>query len=180
MGEIKSPPIAFPIIAIMYTSEKRYLQIVEECENRLGELLDSGPIYKVSNFTNYYTEEFGTELNKRLHIFKTPQVLQDFHKTKIWTNNLELSTGDKNNKRVVNIDPGYLEPSKLVLYSTKNFSHRIYIGDGIYAEITMTYEHGKFKFLPWTYPDYLWEENVKFLLKVRSEIVKILRNKVDA
>jgi hypothetical protein len=180
MGEIKSPPVAFPIIAIMFTSEKCYIQAIEECKNRLGELLDSGPVYKVSDFTNYYGKEFGTGLHKRLHIFKNPQPLQNFHKIKIWTNDLELSIGEKNNKRIVNLDPGYLESSKLVLYSTKNFSHRIHIGDGIYAELTMIYEHGKFKFLPWTYPDYLWDENVKFLLEVRSKIVKVLRNKVDA
>jgi hypothetical protein len=75
-------------------------------------------------------------------------------------------------RRRINLDPGYLEPSKLVLFSTKNFSHRIYCGDGIFGEVTLIYERGKFKILPWTYPDYYWAESLKFLMAMRNEIVR--------
>ncbi|MCK4715406.1 MAG: DUF4416 family protein, partial [Candidatus Marinimicrobia bacterium] len=74
-----------------------------------------------------------------------------------------------------NIDPGYLTPAKLVLFSAKNFSHRIYTGSGIFAEVTMLYAHGEFVRLPWTYSDYYWEENLNFLYTMRNKIVKIAR-----
>ena len=90
---------------------------------------------------------------------------------------MNLYPGDSRGIRVANIDPGYLEPSKLVLYSTKNFSHRIYVGNGIFAEVTLIYEHGDFKFLPWTYPDYMWRPNVDFLKSVRANIVVLNRKK---
>ena len=176
MGEIKPSPKAHPFFALMFASEGHYGQVIERLKERFGEILGSGPIYKVSDFTDYYEEEFGSVLNKQMFVFREPRNLENFHKVKIWTSGLEISTGGKYNKlRLVNIDPGYLEPSKLVLYSTKNFSHRVHVGKGIFAEVTLIYEHGKFKFLPWTYPDYSWEKNIEFLLNMRREIVKFAR-----
>ena len=178
MGEIKPSPKAHPFFALMFSYDDHYETVLNEIKERFGEILGSGPVYKVSDFTNYYEEEFGLDLQKQMFIFRKPQNLENFHDVKIWTNSLEISTGVKYNKlRSVNIDPGYLEPSKLVLYSTKNFSHRIHIGKSIFAEVTLIYEHGKFKFLPWTYPDYSWEKNIEFLLKMRREVVKFAREK---
>ncbi len=176
MGEIKDAPNAHPFFALMFTSEGHYGQIVSQLKERFGEILGSGPVYKVSDFTDYYEEEFSLDLQKQMFVFRESRTLENFHEVKVWTNGLEISTGVKHNKsRSVNIDPGYLEPSKLVLYSTKNFSHRVHVGKGIFAEVTIIYEHGKFKFLPWTYPDYSWERNIEFLLKMRREIVKFAR-----
>ncbi len=176
MGEIKPSPKAHLFFALMFTSEGHYRQVIEMLKERFGEIMGSGPIYKVSDFTDYYEKEFGLELQKQMFVFSEPQILENFHYLKVFTNSLEISTGGKCNKfRSVNIDPGYLELSKLVLYSTKNFSHRVHVGKGIFAEVTLIFEHGKFKFLPWTYPDYSWEKNIEFLLNMRSEIVKFAR-----
>ncbi len=54
----------------------------------------------------------------------------------------------------MNLDPGYVELSKVVLASTKNFYHRILVADGIYAEVTMHYEAGAWRSFPWTFPDF--------------------------
>ena len=176
MGEIKPSLKAHPFFALMFTSEGHYGQIVNQLKKRFGEILGFGPVYKVSDFTDYYEEEFGLDLQKQMFVFREPRTLENFHDVKVWTNGLEISMRNKHNEsRSVNIDPGYLEPSKLVLYSTKNFSHRVHVGKGIFAEVTIIYEHGKFKFLPWTYPDYSWERNIEFLLKMRREIVKFAR-----
>jgi hypothetical protein len=72
-------------------------------------------------------------------------------------------------RRRVNIDPGYLLPERFVLATAKNFSHRIYIGQGIYADLTLIYRHGEFHPLPWTYPDYADQPLRRFLRTVRHK-----------
>jgi hypothetical protein len=67
----------------------------------------------------------------------------------------------------VNIDPGYLLHERFVLASGKNFSHRIYICRGIYADMTLNYQKGNFQKLPWTYPDYADGPILSFLRQVR-------------
>ena len=68
---------------------------------------------------------------------------------------LELKySEDETGRRKVNVDPGYLEAGKVVLASTKNANHRIYVDAGIYAEATLAYVAGKYQFYEYTYPDY--------------------------
>lgn len=103
--------------------------------------------------TEYYAPEFGPNLQRQILSFAqliSPSQLPD---TKLKTNELEwLIAGG--GKRRVNVDPGYVSLGKLVLASTKNHAHRIYLGQGIYAEVTLTYQRGRFRPWPWTYPDY--------------------------
>jgi hypothetical protein len=86
----------------------------------------------------------------------------------VFTNDLEHEHSS-NGKRVVNIDPGYLLHERFVLATGKNYSHRIYIGKGIYADLTLIYAKGGFKPLPWTYPDYASEIIITFLEQVRKK-----------
>ena len=71
-------------------------------------------------------------------------------------------------RRRVNIDPGYLLYERFVLASGKNFSHRIYIGKKIYADLTLIYQRGVFEKLPWTYPDYADQPIISFLERARA------------
>jgi len=84
------------------------------------------------------------------------------------TNRLEGEYA-KDGRRRVNIDPGYLLLERLVLASGKNFSHRIYLDNGIYADLTLIYQHGGFQKLPWTYPDYADQPMLAFLQQVRRK-----------
>lgn len=118
--------------------------------------------------TDYYFAEMGDGLKKLLVSFDHPFNPQDLWLAKRSTIDIE-SIYAAGGKRRVNLDPGYVEPSKLVLASTKNFSHRIYLQQGIYAEITMTYSGGQFHKLPWTYPDYQEPAFLKFLGTVRED-----------
>ena len=77
--------------------------------------------------------------------------------------------------RPVNLDPGIIEPSKLILASTKNFSHRIYIGNSIYAELTLSFVKGTWQSYSYTFPDYKEERYHEFLSKVRNRLVEQLR-----
>jgi len=74
--------------------------------------------------------------------------------------------------RPVNFDPGLIEPSKLVLASTKNFAHRIYIGENMYAEVTMTYVRGKWETFPFTFPDFKSGRYDRFLSRVRERLAQ--------
>ena len=78
--------------------------------------------------------------------------------------------------RPVNLDPGIIEPSKLVLATTKNYSHRIYIGSKMYAEVTLIFDKGDWRPLPYTYPDYRQPQYFDFFTKVRSRLVQQLRS----
>jgi hypothetical protein len=75
----------------------------------------------------------------------------------------------------VNVDPGYLEAGKVVLASTKNAGHRIYLHSGIYGEAALLYYDGAFQACPHTYPDYQWAETLSFLTSLRSVYLHQLR-----
>lgn len=170
MGEIKKNLRIQPFVAIMYNQDGLYEQALYKIVNKFGDPLGRSREYNFSSFTSYYEDEFGKGLNKRMLVFQKPQDLQDFHKIKIWTNQLEEELSKNPDSRDINIDPGYLGLSKLVLFSTKNYSHRIYINDGIFAEVTLIYEYSQFKTQSWTYPDYADEKNLAFLRKMREKI----------
>ncbi|MDO9548490.1 MAG: DUF4416 family protein [Candidatus Marinimicrobia bacterium] len=172
---IKPAIRAHPFVAVMFNREDQLKKILDVLENRFGSIMSAGPIYRVSDFSDYYEKEFGDQLQKQLFVFQNPTSLENFYQIKVRTNELELDTDPGTRRRILNIDPGYLEPSKLVLYSSKNFSHRTYCGAGIFAEVTMSFSHGDFIRLPWTYNDYYWEENRRFLLDARKQIVQMTR-----
>jgi len=163
----------------MFTTEEQKRNVLERFNERFGRILGGGPIYLVTDFTDYYVKEFGSNLRKQLFVFATPVSLENYPRIKVWSNQIEIEPKSRSEyPRIVNIDPGYLEPSKLVLFSTKNYSHRVYLADGIFAEVTMLYARGKFVKLPWTYADYYWAENLKFLIEMRKQIVKISRRRL--
>lgn len=176
MGIIKTSISAHPFVAIMFATPEQLQQVLGDLTERLGTVLGSGLSYRVTDFTDYYVKEFGDNLQKQFFVFEKPVNLEAFNQIKVRTNQLETEIEPTfPSRRAVNIDPGYLTPAKLVLFSAKNFSHRIYTGSGIFAEVTMLYAHGEFVRLPWTYSDYYWEENLKFLYTMRNKIVKIAR-----
>jgi len=180
MGIIKTPPSAHPFVAIMFSRPEQLQQVLDRLTERLGAVMGSGLSYKVTDFTDYYVKEFGPDLQKQFFVFEKPVPLEGFGQIKIWTNRLETEINPTSaGHRSVNIDPGYLTPAKLVLFSAKNFSHRIYTGSGIFAEVTMLFAHGEFVRLPWTYNDYYWDINRKFLYTMRNKIVKIARKNLS-
>jgi hypothetical protein len=86
---------------------------------------------------------------------------------KLLTNGLEQEWSEGGRRRI-NLDPGYVSRSKLVLATTKNHGHRIYLGRGIYAEVTLTYRDKDYRPWPWTYPDYRTESYREILRAIRG------------
>lgn len=117
--------------------------------------------------TAYYEEEFGGELKRKFFSFKDLISLEKNYKIKLHTNKIEEKLS-KNGSRTVNLDPGYITLSNLVLFTTKNRSHRAYLGSGIYADLELTFTKKSFRPLEWTYPDYRSDEYVRFFNEVRE------------
>lgn len=122
--------------------------------------------------TDYYREELGAEPLRKFWAFPgrfDPGVLAA---RKLLTNAMELRLAKELGgayPRPVNLDPGYVTLAKLVLASAKNFTHRIYIGSGIYAEVTMRYRAKKgFEAFPWTFPDFASGRYEEFFLALRG------------
>jgi len=139
-----------------------------------------GPIDLVSrwfpfDYTDYYTREMGTPLYRRMLAFKRLIDQEQLPDIKHLTNTIE-SDHATHGGRIVNIDPGYLLLERLVLATGKNFSHRIYLRRGIYADLTLIYRKGRFESLPWTYPDYADSRLQAFLHKVRKKYAHDLKN----
>jgi len=117
--------------------------------------------------TNYYEKEFGKELKRNFIAFKKLIPAGSLARIKITANAIENKLSRKK-MRLINIDPGYLDLAKLVLASTKDYVHRIYLNSGIFAEITLFYADKTFKPWPWTYPDYKTEEYATIFNAIRG------------
>ena len=116
--------------------------------------------------SDYYAAEMGDHLWRQFVSCRDRMRADQLGAIKLRTNALEGRWRDARGRRV-NIDPGYLAPLKLVLATTKDAAHRIYIGDGIFAEVTLRYEHGTFRRCEHTYPDYAAPEAIAFFNRVR-------------
>ena len=122
------------------------------------------------NFTSYYEPEMGNAIDRVFFSFERLIEADRLPEIKRQTNVIELEMAplSKTVRRPVNLDPGYLEQAKVILASTKNFYHRIHLGNGIFAEVTMHFQNGAWHFFPWTYPDYQSQDYREFFLKVRQ------------
>lgn len=126
------------------------------------------------SWSDYYEKEMGGDLQKYYAVFCDPVDRSLLPSIKKYTNELE-SRYSENGRRRVNIDPGYIARDKLALASTKDFYHRLYLGEGIYGEVTLHYRKGCFRHFSWTYPDYKEWEFLKFLEMARADLVYNIR-----
>ena len=166
MGTIKKPnPVKF-FIAVLFESSAALEMILPYLEKEFGPIQWKSPIIDFT-YTNYY-QEIGEKLKRIFLVFQKlidPGELAD---RKILTNQLESKTGNTQISRRINLDPGYFDGGKIVLATTKNFSHRVYIGNGIYAEATIRWEKGDFRPFEYTYPDYASKEYRPSLIQIRK------------
>lgn len=126
------------------------------------------------DYTNYYNAEMGENLVRRFLSMEElirPEILPDI---KLATNEIEDKSA-LNSRRRVNIDPGYISKAHLILATGKAYTHRPYLRDGIYADLTLVYQGKKFCSLPWTYPDYADEKQILMLGKIRDRYLLQLK-----
>ncbi len=106
--------------------------------------------------TDYYQEEMGDPLRRWWVTLKTQWLESNLAKKKRAFMEYEQSAAEQFSvsERPINLDPGYVRGNQVVLASTKYVAHRVCIGNGMYAELTLLFEEGEYRPLPWTYPDY--------------------------
>ena len=147
MGKInKHPPVK--LIAGLIFREQDILNAAQACLRKRFGKIDFESQALAFNHTDYYQEEFGDNLLRKFVSFKKPADPQALAEIKIFTNKIEQGLS-KHGCRRINIDPGYLNLSKLILATTKDYSHRIYLKKGIYAEVALFYQDKSFK--PWPF-----------------------------
>jgi len=166
VGEVRPPQPVKLFIATLYEDPEVLVRLLPRLTERLGDIeWQSDPI--PFTYTDYY-RDIGERLLRVFLVFRElvdPGILPE---VKLFTNELEKSTADATHPRRINLDPGYFDGGKIVLATTKNFSHRVYIGRGIYAEATIKWEKGDFRPFPYTYPDYQSEAYRPVLRKIRE------------
>ena len=166
MGNINIPDKVKLITGIIYKDEELLEIVLKKLSGIYGKIdlrLESFSFI----YTDYYKEELGDNLKKMYISFVDFIDSERLPEIKIRTNKIE-NEYLKNNLRRINIDPGYITPAKLVLATTKNYSHRIHLAKGIFGDIHLNVDKGKFKPNPWTYPDYKEDFVLEFFGKVRK------------
>lgn len=141
-------------------------QLLKELEDRFGPADHVSEPF-VFDQTDYYDAELGSPITRRLVTFETLRPLDELADIKLFTNGLEERCGQGGN-RLFNLDPGFITRERLVLATGKNFSHRIYLKDGIWADLTLIWRKKGWQDFPWTFPDYAGDDMKSRLTKLRQ------------
>jgi hypothetical protein len=118
-------------------------------------------------YTDHYNKEFGENLKRKFISLERLISPENIYRVKLMTNHIERKLS-KFGKRMINVDPGYITEAKLVLLTTKDYSHRIYLRSGIYVESTLKFHHGRYLALESTYPDYKTDIYIDIFNKIRD------------
>ncbi|NIM58556.1 MAG: DUF4416 family protein [Candidatus Aminicenantes bacterium] len=168
MAEIKPFSPVKLICGIIASKEATFIK----AEERLVQLFDpvdiASPLF-IFNYTDYYEKQMGKNLKRKFLSFADLIPPEKLSEIKIQTNKLEEEIREelKEVRRVVNLDPGYLTQSGLIMATAKDFAHRIPLQQGIYAHLELFFSKKRFKTLDWTYPDYRTEEYHEYFMEVR-------------
>ncbi|MBI5409048.1 MAG: DUF4416 family protein [Nitrospirae bacterium] len=184
MNKAYHDPLPVKLFAGMLSQEVSLFEIVTaELRRLFGDIDMESPVWSWEH-TSYYEKEMGAGLKRKFVFFEkliNPEMIPDI---KLKTIELERQYLNENNPpsppfnkggkggfkggRRINLDPGYLDAAKVVLVSTKDFSHRIYLGKGIYGEVTLIYSGKNYRILPFTYPDFRTPEYLDVFKKARE------------
>ncbi|MBN2356440.1 DUF4416 family protein [candidate division KSB1 bacterium] len=170
MGHPTLPAPVLLMTAICYHDPGEAEQIIKMLADKYGPCGDKSLPFSF-NHTSYYASEMGQNLHKFFCAFTQTIDPMDIVDIKLFTNDLEWQFAEGDRRRV-NIDPGYLEAPKLILATTKNFSHRIYLGKGIYGDVQLFWRHGRFQCNEWTYPDYREPQTIQFFTRMRNKYLQ--------
>lgn len=156
------------ICGIIASKEASFKKAEERLVRLYGSVDITSPLITF-NFTDYYEKQMGKNLKRQFLSFASLISPEKLGEIKLRTNGLEEEIREelKEGRRVVNLDPGYLTQSALIMATAKDFAHRIPLHQGIYAHLELLFRKKSFKTLDWTYPDYRSEEYQKFFMETR-------------
>ncbi len=169
------PENALLIVGALFSKEDIYLKALHHLENCFGEMLMESPAIRW-DFSEHYKEELGEPIFRRFIFFRELIAQDRLSAAKLKACEIENSLS-VNGKRAINLDPGYLTVAKLVLASTKDYSHRIYLTDGIFAEVTLSYSKDKVRYVPFphTYRDYYDDRYLRLFSIARALLLYLSR-----
>lgn len=147
----------------------------QKLESLYGKMISTTP--KFNPLAGYYAKEMGDEARlKRTFFVSTETFPREFLlTTKLLSLDWEREWS-QDHKRMVNVDLGFLTAENFLLATTKNYSHRVFLGQNIFADLTYQCVEGSFQTLPWTYPDFKDQEKIDFFTWCRSYL--LMRSKV--
>jgi hypothetical protein len=175
MGKIKPyPPVKY-FAAITFTAGNYLVDLYGALENLFSAIDHKSEIFDFDQFTSYYQSEMGKSLQKQIISFKTLLPAEQLPALKIATNSIEENFL-LNGKRTINVDPGYLTAARMVLATTKDYDHRIYLGMGIFGDLHYRFRSGHFRFNEWTYPDYQQENILHYFEELRILYMEQLKS----
>jgi len=178
MWKLKEPKPVKLIIGILAANEDCLQVAIEALTAEFGRadlVSDVWPFDK----TDYYKDQIGEHILRQFVSIEKLIDPGELAEIKHKTNKLEQELATKlalSLPRPINLDPGTIEPSKLILATTKNYSHRIYIGKKMYAEVTLLFHKGRWQPLEYTYPDYKQQCYFDFFDKVRPRLLEQLKS----
>ncbi|HBZ87028.1 MAG: hypothetical protein A2509_03440 [Candidatus Edwardsbacteria bacterium RIFOXYD12_FULL_50_11] len=169
-------PVKF-FLGLIYSQEVSLWDLERELQKRFGTIDRKSPVLDFSGSTDYYSPEMGPKLFRAwwsLHQLGDPGKLPEL---KLLSNQLEdeYLKASEGTGRIVNIDPGYVNEARVILASCKDFSHRVYLGQGIYGDVTLIYRGDGFKPLEWTYPDYQCPEAFRYFQALKDDYRKQIK-----
>lgn len=178
MGQIQTSTPVMLLVAASSRYQTALDWAQKQCEVRFGPLAHTSEPFDFTE-TDYYAATMGAGLKKQFFALDRlidPAALAGI---KCETNRWEAeyaALGRHEELRPLNLDPGYITPAKLVLASTKDHAHRIYLRDGIYAEITLAYRQRRWQPMEWTYPDYRRDDYQRFFTQCRDWLLNCGHN----
>lgn len=167
----KSSPVepSLLFVGTLYSNKEHFITARDKLTGLFGRVAMESPDMGF-NSSDYYSDELGWPITRTFIFFSDRIDPLGLPEIKLATNNIENQLSS-DGKRNINIDPGYMTLSKIVLASTKNYSHRIHVGKGIFAEVTLVYVNGRYQPHIFTYQDYASDEYMRIFEDAR-EILK--------
>ncbi len=159
-----------PVINCLYREERFFKLVKKRFEERYGAIEDELPALPF-DFSDYYEEEMGRDLKKAMFSIKELAAPESLIELKHFATELETEFATKEGdpeRRPINIDPGHIYLERFLLATGKNVARRIYLGKGVYADLTLIYIGNSYVPLPWTYKDYLHPDVLAFAERVRE------------
>ena len=175
MSHLTEPEDVKLICSVFSPEETMIRECIEHLEEIFGPADWVGPPMFFDR-TKYYEREMGWPLHRRFVSFTRLIRPERIVEAKLTADGLEQKYS-REGKRRVNIDPGYVSLERLVLATGKNYTHRVYLSKGVYADLTLLFQRGTFRSLEWTFPDYASSEMIGIFNEIRTGYKDQLRRR---
>jgi hypothetical protein len=170
MGDLHEPAPVLLVLAAFSRHDAALDWAAEKAATAWGPIALASSRFLFAE-TEYYEPAMGANLKKTFFAFEQLIDTAALPQIKRTTNQWEAdyaALGQHPEPRPLNLDPGYIMPGKLVLASTKDHAHRLYLADGIFAEVTLYFKDRAWQVREWTFPDYRRADYQAFFSQCRD------------